>query len=535
MLLSGLLILASSDNIYELYDKVSQTDNLSFLYQYTWFDYFVLFTYFGSLILLAVYGLRRLYYVRLYNRFRDVRPEPDGFFDPLPMVTVQLPMYNEMYVGTRILESVCKFDYPKDKLHIQVLDDSTDETREIMKRAVAFWQKRGFQVEYIHRVDRTGFKAGALENGMRTARGEIIAIFDADFVPNSDFLQKTIHYFKNPEVGIVQTRWAHLNTDYSLLTRCQSIFLDGHFMMESLPRNRGGYFVNFNGTAGLWRRAAVIEAGGWEHDTITEDLDLSLRAQMKGWKMVFLPHIECPAELPVEMNAFKNQQNRWAKGSTQVCIKLLWRIMKADIPRPIKTEVFFHLTANFAYPLMVILAAILIPANIVRYHMGLAEMILLDLPIFLATTGSMFVFYKESQKALYPDWKKRLRLLPFLMAVGIGLSVTNGKAVMEAVFRIPSAFIRTPKFRVIRRSDGWTKKRYRGKLGLSPLLEIAVGFFFIWGMVYNTMVLNFGVLPFLLLFVVGYLYTGCCSLAHNLSRWPLLDMPLRKLRVRTSD
>jgi len=519
-------------DVPDLYEKVSKTGNLSLLYRYDLFDYIVLGIYFGSLAILGVYGLRRLYYVRLFNKYKDVHPEPAGRFDELPVVTVQLPMYNEMYVGPRLLEAVCRFDYPKDKLHIQVLDDSTDETTEIMRDAVDYWVNHGYQVDFIHRTNRQGFKAGALENGMQSARGDIIAIFDADFVPQPDFLQKTVHYFTGHKVGIVQSRWTHINSDYSLLTRCQSIFLDGHFMMESLPRNRAGYFVNFNGTAGLWHRSAIEEAGGWHHETITEDLDLSLRAQMKGWKMVFLPEVESPAELPVEMNAFKNQQNRWAKGSTQVCIKLLGKILRADLPRRIKTEVFFHLTANIAYPLILILAVILVPANIVRYHMGLTEMILLDLPIFMATTISMTIFYKEAQKALYPDWKKRMMLFPFLMAVGIGLSVTNGKAVLEAVLKIPSSFVRTPKFRVTTRKDQWFRKKYRGKLGIWPLVEIGLGCYFIWAMIYSIEVFNFGVLPFLLLFVVGYFYTGFCSLFHNLVRLPLLDIPLRKLRTR---
>jgi cellulose synthase/poly-beta-1,6-N-acetylglucosamine synthase-like glycosyltransferase len=527
------LFLAVSESA-ELYEKVARSDNLSLLYQYSIFDYTILGIYFGTLLILSIYGLRRLYYVRLFNQHRDDHHQLQGTFEELPVVTVQLPMYNEMYVGQRILEAICRFQYPRDKMHIQVLDDSTDETGSIMKNAIRFWQDEGFDVEYVHRSDRRGYKAGALENGMKTAKGDIIAIFDADFVPKPDFLQQTVHYFKDPSVGFVQTRWTHINWNYSLLTRCQSVFLDGHFMMESLPRNRAGYFVNFNGTAGLWHRAAIEEAGGWSHDTITEDLDLSLRAQMKGWRVVYLPEIECPAELPVEMNAFKNQQNRWAKGSTQVCIKLLGPILRSDLPRPIKTEVFFHLTANFAYPLMLILALILIPANIVRYHMGLTEMILLDLPIFLATTCSMVVFYKESQKALYQDWRKKLKLFPLMMALGIGLSFTNGRAVIEAVLRIPSGFVRTPKFHVMKKSDRWFRKKYRGKVGISPLLEIGLGFFFIWAILYNFSVQNFGVLPFLLLFVVGYFYTGFSSLFHNLARFQIFELPFRKLRPRAN-
>lgn len=514
------------------YERFLETGNLSFLYQPALFDMIILAVYFGVLALLSLYGLRRYYYLHLFHKHRHVRQVPAARFAELPLVTVQLPMYNEMYVGPRLLNAVCQMDYPKDRLHIQVLDDSTDETVQIMAKAVEYWTLRGFDVEYIHRENRTGFKAGALANGMETAKSDLVAIFDADFVPPAGFLQNTIHHFTDPRVGIVQTRWGHLNGDYSLLTRCQTIFLDGHFMMESFPRSRGGLFVNFNGTAGLWRRQAIDGAGGWSHDTITEDLDLSLRAQMKGWKFVYLPEVECPAELPVEMNAFKSQQNRWAKGSTQVCLKLLGTVLRADLPRPIKTEAFFHLTANFAYPLMNLLALILLPAIIVRYHQGVSELLLLDLPVFLASTLSVVLFYIESQKALYPDWRQRVRLLPFLMSLGIGMAVTNGKAVMEALFGLKSAFVRTPKYHVTNRQDRWSSKKYRGKLGLWPLVEIALGSYYLWTFFYCASVANFGVLPFLLLFIAGYYYTGFSSLFHNLLKFPFLDLQWRRLRER---
>lgn len=513
------------------YEHFLKTGNLSYLYRPELFDLAILALYFGILIVLSAYGLRRFYYLRVFKKYRHVRQEPAAYFQELPVVTVQLPMYNEMYVGPRILNAVCQLDYPKEKLHVQVLDDSTDETVSIMEKAVEYWVRRGYDVDYIHRENRYGFKAGALENGLATARGDIVAIFDADFVPRADFLQQTVHHFTDPKVGIVQTRWAHLNGDYSLLTQCQTIFLDGHFMMESFPRSRAGLFVNFNGTAGLWRRQAVADAGGWSHDTITEDLDLSLRAQMKGWKFVYLPEIDCPAELPVEMNAFKSQQNRWAKGSTQVCIKLLGRILRADLPRRIKVEAFFHLTANFAYPLMTLLALLLLPAIIVRYHQGVRELMFWDLPIFIASSLSVALFYIESQKALYPDWKIRVRKLPFLMALGIGMSVTNGKAVLEAVLGIRSSFVRTPKYHVTTRQDNWLGKKYCGKLGLWPMLEIAFGLYFLWVFLYCAVNGNFGVLPFLLLFIVGYLYTGFSSLFHNLLKFRFVDIQWQRLRA----
>jgi len=285
------------------------------------FDWIIVGTYFGILAILSFYGLHRYLMVFMYNKHKKSEIAPMSRFEELPRVTVQLPAYNEMYVMERIIDAVCAFDYPHDKLDIQVLDDSTDETQRIARNAVDRWSALGMDIHYIHRDDRTGFKAGALENGLRTAKGEFVAVFDADFVPEPDFLQKSVHYFTDPKVGLVQGRWEHLNRDYSFLTKTQAIFLDGHFMLESYTRFLGGRFFNFNGTAGILRRKTIEEAGGWEHDTLTEDLDLSYRAQIKGWKFIFLPNLTVPAELPVEMNSFKTQQCRWAKGAMQVCKK----------------------------------------------------------------------------------------------------------------------------------------------------------------------------------------------------------------------
>src|SRR6266436_1205079 len=306
--------------------------------------------YFFVLIVLAIYGWHRYYLVYLYMRNRDKEPRPGPPLDPLPVVTIQLPLYNEMYVAERLIEAVCRIDYPRDLLEIQVLDDSTDETRSIADRAVRRFAAQGTDIRYFHRADRSGYKAGALEAGLKVARGEFIGIFDADFIPTADFLTTLIPHFHNPKVGMVQARWGHINQNYSLLTKIQAILLDGHFILEHGGRNRGGRFFNFNGTAGIWRREAIADAGGWQHDTLTEDLDLSYRAQMKGWRFVFLQDVVAPAEIPVEMNAFKSQQHRWAKGSVQTCKKLLPRILASDLPLAIKTEATFHLTANFAYP-----------------------------------------------------------------------------------------------------------------------------------------------------------------------------------------
>ena len=271
-----------------------------------------------------------------------------------PKVTIQLPIFNERYVIERLVDAVSQFDYPRELLDIQVLDDSTDETREVARACVERHAAQGLPIAYIHRTNREGYKAGALENGLKTAQGEFVAIFDADFIPQPDFLRRTIPYFLNPagggKIGMVQTRWTYLNSDYSLLTRVETILLDGHFVIEHGGRSRRGTFFNFNGTAGVWRRAAIDAAGGWEHDTLTEDTDLSYRAQLKGWKFLYLPEIECASELPVDMNGFKAQQARWAKGLMQTAKKILPQVFRSEVPFHVKSEAFFHLTANISYP-----------------------------------------------------------------------------------------------------------------------------------------------------------------------------------------
>src|ERR671919_13981 len=336
--------------------------------------------YFGVLCVLAVYGSHRYRMAYLYYRHKFRVPVPNGKLEKLPRITIQLPIFNEMYVVDRLVEAVCRIDYPRELLQIQVLDDSTDETCAIARASVERQQKLGHDVVYIHRSNREGFKAGALENGLASATGELVAVFDADFVPNADFLQRTVPFFADSGVGMVQVRWGHLNRDFSLLTQVQAIFLDGHFIIEHTARNRSGCFFNFNGTAGIWRRDTIVDAGGWQHDTLTEDLDLSYRAQLKGWRFVFLPDVIAPAEVPVEMNAFKSQQHRWAKGSIQTCRKLLPMILRANVPLGVKAEAFFHLTANFNYILMCVLSVLLGPSMAIRYSMGWYEMLLIDAP-----------------------------------------------------------------------------------------------------------------------------------------------------------
>jgi len=475
----------------------------------------ILATYFFVLVILAVYGWHRYYLVYVYFRHKDRQPVPNGVLDELPTVTIQLPIYNEMYVADRLIDAVCRIDYPRELLEIQVLDDSTDETCGVAERAVRRNAANGLDIKYLHRDDRTGYKAGALEAGMRVARGEYIAIFDADFVPPEDFLRRTIQFFAEPRIGMVQARWGHINQDYSLLTKIQSILRDGHFVLEHGGRNRAGHFFNFNGTAGIWRRAAILDAGGWQHDTLTEDLDLSYRAQLRGWKFVFLPDLIAPAEVPVEMNAFKSQQHRWAKGSIQTCRKVLPKILSSDLPLGVKAEAFFHLTANFNYPLMCVLSVLMAPSMAIRYNMGWYEMILIDIPLFFAATASVANFYMVCQRELHKDWITRVKYLPFLMSIGIGLAVNNTRAVFEALFNKQSEFARTPKYRVETAADEWIGKKYRQRFIIQPVIELALDLYFTATVFYALGNGIYGTLPFLVLFQIGFLYTGLLSIIQQ--------------------
>jgi cellulose synthase/poly-beta-1,6-N-acetylglucosamine synthase-like glycosyltransferase len=466
----------------------------------------ILATYFFVLVILAVYGWHRYYLVYLYMKNKDRHPVPAGL-DSLPVITVQLPIYNEMYVADRLIDSVCALDYPRELLEIQVLDDSTDETRIVAAR--------GIDISYIHRTDRTGYKAGALEAGMRVAKGEFIAIFDADFTPTADFLRRTVPFFGDGQIAMVQARWGHINQDYSLLTKIQAILLDGHFVLEHGARNRAGLFFNFNGTAGIWRRRAIIDAGGWQHDTLTEDLDLSYRAQLRGWKFIFLPGLVAPAEVPVEMNSFKSQQHRWAKGSIQTCRKLLPRILRSIMPLHVKAEAFFHLSANFNDPLMCVLSVLLGPSMAIRYNMGWYEMLIIDVPLFFAATASVANFYMVCQRELHTDWITRVKYLPFLMSIGIGLAVNNTRAVFEALFNQESEFARTPKYRIEVQADEWIGKKYRQSFVVQPMIELALGLYFTATVFYALANGIYATVPFLVLFQIGFLYTGLLSIIQQ--------------------
>lgn len=476
----------------------------------------IIVLYLVALTILGIYGAHRSHLLMLYLKHRKNTPEPLRKFDEgeLPTVTIQLPMFNEMYVVDRLLDGITAIDYPKEKVQIQVLDDSTDETVQIAKAKVDELLEKGWDVEYRHRVDRTGFKAGALEEGLETAKGELIMVFDADFVPTPGVLRKLVDHFTDPKVGMVQARWGHINKDYSVLTQCQSMMLDGHFVIEHIARNRSGRFFNFNGTAGVWRKETIIDAGGWEHDTVTEDMDLSFRAQMKGWRFVYVPEAIAPAELPCEMNSFKTQQFRWAKGSAQTTKKLLWTVLRTPMPFKVKLELVMHLTNNFAYLFLVVLAALQLPNMLIRRGMDHPELLLLDVPLFAATCGSICVFYLVTHRALYDNLWDAIKRLPLMMALGIGLSINNARAVLEGLFGKDLEFVRTPKHGVHGedKSAEWKRKKYKAKFPIHSLLELAFGLYFVVTIVLAVITGSWISIPFLVLFMVGFLYVGSLSL-----------------------
>jgi cellulose synthase/poly-beta-1,6-N-acetylglucosamine synthase-like glycosyltransferase len=474
--------------------------------------YLFLIIYFLVLITVFIYASHRYYMVYLYYRHQVDRPVLRDNLESLPRVTVQLPVYNEVYVVRRLIAASCGIDYPSDLLDIQVLDDSTDETATAALECVTEYREKGFDIQYIRRNNREGFKSGALANGLRSAKGEFIVVFDADFVPQPDILKKTIHYFADASVGMVQTRWTYLNRDYSLLTRIQAIMLDGHFVIEHTARNWSGRFFNFNGTAGVWRKKAIETAGGWQHDTLTEDLDLSYRAQLRGWRFVFLKDETAPSEIPVDINAFKSQQNRWAKGSIQTAKKLLIPIFRSDLPLKVKVEAFFHLTNNISYLLMLVLSLLMYPSMVARINIGWFQMLVTDVPFLLVATTGISFFYLCSQKEAYKDWKSRLIYMPLLMSLGIGLSVNNSKAVLEALFNKETEFKRTPKYMIEEKKDRWIGKKYRGEINSLVLFELFLGIYFTFNIYFAYINKIFVSIPFLMIFQAGFFYVAFLSI-----------------------
>ncbi len=485
----------------------------------------ILAVYLLALLCLLVYGLNcyilMVFYRRNHPKEMQRQAELKKSFQRdlidkgWPRVTIQLPIYNERYVVKRLIMSICRLDYPKELLEIQVLDDSTDETAEISRDIVKEFFARGFDITCRYRHDRQGYKAGALREGCRDAKGEFIAIFDADFEPCQDFLKRAIPYFSDSRVGMLQTRWGHLNPGYSLLTRAQSIGIDGHFGVEQASRAWSGFFMNFNGTAGIWRRRAIDDAGGWQADTLTEDLDLSYRAQLKGWKLMFAPEIVCPAEIPPTIMAFKSQQFRWAKGSIQTARKNLGKIYRSDLSLMVKIQAFLHLTHYLVHPMMLLVVVTSIPMLLSqRFTDNLTYPVMVFTLLCLATFGpsSLYIF---SQRLLYPDWWRRILYLPFLMCLGTGVAVNNSKAVLEALMGIDSRFIRTPKYGIMDRWDNWRDKSYAIPVNSITILEFFLGCYSLVGLVLFLLFSKFLISPFLLIYTSGFFYVSFLSLKHG--------------------
>ncbi len=474
----------------------------------------ILFLYFGCLVLIIFYSILQLSLAIAYVRNRKKKAaaiEHDPVYDPTntPKVTVQLPMYNELYVADRIIETIAAFDYPADKLQIQVLDDSTDETKDLIAEKVVEVQKRGINIQHIHRVDRTGYKAGALDAAMDGVEGDFIAIFDADFVPDPDFLQKTMPFFENEKVGVVQTRWGHINKSYSLLTELQAFGLNGHFAIEQGGRNASGHFINFNGTGGIWRKTCINDAGGWEHDTLTEDLDLSYRAQLKGWKFKYLEHVIAPAELPITMSALKSQQHRWMKGGAECFIKMWKRIATTKgVKIGDRIHGLSHLFNSSVFIFILFLSLLTLPILHIKDSFSDLNYLLQFGAIALVSTVFLAYYYWHSYRDKQGNPFKVFftflgRFIMFLI-VSMGLALNNTVAVLEGYMGIKSSFVRTPKFNVNVKSEFKGNKYDKKRLSI---LNLGEGFLFLlfgYTAVNRAIYGDLGMVPFHLMLTIGY-------------------------------
>lgn len=479
----------------------------------------ILSLYTFALAVLSIFGLYGLVLVISYGRLRPCDPwRPELPADAeLPRVTVQLPVFNERYVVERLIEAVCTLDWPRDRLEIQVLDDSTDDTLELSRTVVERKRAEGYDIVLLHRTDRSGFKAGALKGGLAVASGEYVAIFDADFVPTAGFLRETLpHLMVDANLGMVQARWEHLNAGYSLLTRVQAMALDAHFAMEQQIRNRSRAFINFNGTAGVWRAACIRDAGDWESDTLTEDLDLSYRAQMRGWRFLYLNDVTVPAELPAEVNGLKLQQFRWTKGAIETAKKHLVEMWRSAQPLRVKLHATVHLTSNLVFPFILFIALLNVPIVMVKKAHPELDLYFNLMAVFIVASISTFLFYLFAQRDLRLDWKRRMLLFPVFMASTMGLAVNNTRAVMEALFNRKSDFKRTPKYNIVDKRDSWRGSRYRfaNVGGLTTAVELALALYFLIGIGISVWLVEIAALPFQLLFLFGFGTAGVLSLKH---------------------
>lgn len=474
----------------------------------------VLIGYFVSLSILFLFGLHGFVMMYYHRKYGHKNPVPDSEFKPDKLVTIQLPLYNEMYVIERLIDAVCEIDYPKDNMEIQVLDDSTDETTAIVAKVVEEKKKLGFDISHIRRGSREGFKAGALKEGMKIAKGEYIAIFDADFIPQKEFLKKTLSYFTDDKVGMVQSRWEHLNGDYSIITKAQALALDGHFVIEQTVRNKSGFFINFNGTGGVWRKKCIEDAGNWHADTLTEDLDLSYRAQLIGWRFVFLKDFTSPAELPSEINALKAQQFRWTKGAVETAKKILPLVWKSKVPLRVKLQSTFHLTNNLVFPFILLAAILNVPLIFIK-NSGAHELYFAMMSLFVLAFVSSFLFYLYSQKDIHTDWRKRIVLFPLFMAGSMGLAVNNSRAVFEGLMNRKSEFVRTPKFKQESDKDTFVGNKYLNKkLGLSVFVEAVLAVYCFIGVLSSIYFMELASIPFQVLFTMGFSFIAYTSIKH---------------------
>ncbi len=476
-------------------------------------DQFFTILYVGSLVCLSIYGLQALLmsFLFLKNRKHNlpVPPAPQEW----PSVTVQLPVYNEKYVISRLIDCVSNLDYPKKKLSIQVLDDSTDETTCLAASKVKYYRRQGINISLLHREDRQGYKAGALEAALLKAPGDLIAVLDADFLPQSDFLRKLVPYLAaEPHLGMVQARWGHLNADYNLLTRGQALFIDGHFVIEQTARSRSGLLFNFNGSGGIWRKECIIDSGGWQADTLAEDLDLSYRAQLKGWHIAYLPNIVIPSEIPPQIAAFKKQQYRWARGAIQVLRKHLFMIFRNK--RLTLTQRFMaalHLSGYLTHPLMLVFLISALPVVLARGH-GIPSLPWLS----LAGIGGP-VLFGLSQASVYRDWLRRILNLPVLLCLGMGIAFSNTRAVIAGFGRNPGVFERTPKFHLETRQDGWQKNKYRLKLDYDIIAEMLLGAYSIITLYFATMYFH-PLIPAMAMFSLSFLYAGATEIGQSINK-----------------
>lgn len=477
----------------------------------------ILSAYIISLTILFFFGSHGFnmiyYYFKTFNKRTEDIDEKDFFMEEYPVVTVQIPLYNEQYVITRLIDSVIRLDYPKDKLEIQILDDSTDETTQIIDSHIKKYRDQGFDIAHIHRTNREGYKAGALKIGLETAKGEFVAVFDADFIPRKKFLKRTIPYFsKDKKLGLVQTRWEHLNREYSLMTKTQAIALDGHFVIEQAVRNRAGFFINFNGTGGVWRKECIFDAGNWEADTLTEDLDLSYRAQMKGWRFRYLVNFTSPAELPSDIGALKSQQFRWTKGAIETAKKIYPKVLRSDMSFKLKFQSFIHLYCNLAYPFILIAAILNLPVMLIKLT-GEYDGVFKFMSVFIFAFISSFLFYLYSQKDVYPDWQKRIIYFPVFLAGSMGFSVNNTKAVFEGLLDKKSEFVRTPKYQIMDKKDSWKGKNYvNKKLSFTTYIEAFLAVYCFAGVVIAIATAQVAAIPFQLMFCGGFTTVSVLSI-----------------------